>query len=343
MISIFIITTCICFSDGMVPAKTNLNSTLSVEFVDSLPENIPLSLHYVDGQRLFLQSRIDQLFDFDADVHDIYCRDRDTTSDWHKRDGPSLTQTKGLMEHTTDGTFTDKEIVFISKFSDGTYVRSKIVNGNDTHDQITYKYPNNIPNDHLPKMRNTIKISQSQNAIFSVRSDSRTIWSLFVQNGSNWIQKTNRSKTWAVFPVRQILRVTRPAGHGRVRIIKPENIIYKVSFDTFAYDLNELYNTSHAKFVFFGIEFENDEEQIWVRSNVVVIHQNGMEIVDSSADALPSAFPCDVVDEFSKIITLDEHRINWDVYYYYYKVYRRTSNYSSHWSSCDRSEFTNHT
>eukprot|EP01083_Nonionella_stella_P282566 961487_1 len=266
MISIFIITTCICFSDGMVPAKTNLNSTLSVEFVDSLPENIPLSLHYVDGQRLFLQSRIDQLFDFDADVHDIYCRDRDTTSDWHKRDGPSLTQTKGLMEHTTDGTFTDKEIVFISKFSDGTYVRSKIVNGNDTHDQITYKYPNNIPNDHLPKMRNTIKISQSQNAIFSVRSDSRTIWSLFVQNGSNWIQKTNRSKTWAVFPVRQILRVTRPAGHGDLYL-----------------------DLAITEFAFVGIQ----DHDTWIRSDAVTIvrdrHAARHNMVESCEETIQSA------------------------------------------------------
>eukprot|EP01083_Nonionella_stella_P115814 343695_1 len=340
MICIIIITTCIHFGDCMVSAETNLNSTFSTEFVDSLSETIPLSLQYVCGQSSFLRSHRDQL-DFYHAVHDVYYRERDSnvTNDWQKRPGSSFTQTKGLKQYSKFGEVVSKEVVFISKLSNGIYVRSKIVNGNISHEEITYKYPENITNGHLPEMRNTIKISQSSDATFTVSSDSSTVWSLFVQNKneSKWIQKTNRNKTWAVFPLpRQVVYINI---RGK-QVIKPRKTNL---FGTFTNDLAELYNTSHAKFVFFGIEDGNDVEQRWVRSNIVNIHRDRMETIDPSADALPSSFSCEFVDGFRKTImsprSVDEHRFNWDVY----KVYRRISNLSSSWSSCDRSEFTNHT
>eukprot|EP01083_Nonionella_stella_P067182 177526_1 len=192
MIRIIIIATCIYFGSGMVPAETNLNSNLSMEFVHSLPETIQISLHYVAGQSYFLRSRIDESINFSSCVHDVYYHQRDVnaTSLWYKRHGSSLTQTNGLKE--SGGVWQElKDVVFISKLSDGIHVRSKIVNVNTPHEDITYEYPENIPNNHCAKMRNTI----------TVNSNSRTVWSLFVQDedGSKWIQKTNR-KTWAVFP-----------------------------------------------------------------------------------------------------------------------------------------------
>eukprot|EP01083_Nonionella_stella_P097577 274285_1 len=263
-----IITTCIYFGDvkGVVitlSKEESLHDTLSVDFVASLPEVIPISLQYLDADKHYLRSHMESPWVF-LGVHDIYYRNNnETTSDWTKIRGGSMTNVRRLRIQGDNEDM--QEFVFVSKSPNGTYVRSMIV---DTPGQdITYKYPTIIhsDDDDVHEMRKAIKMSPISDAIFEVDFDQiPIIYSQFVQleglqGERTWIEVQN-SKSWPVL---------RRVNH----------------------DMEMLYKSRARLLVFLGIEdrWVRSDEERWVRSDIVVIHKDRMEIIDSSEAALPDS------------------------------------------------------